>query len=122
MALEWPAYGYWRITFELQRCGFEVNHKRVLRMMREDNLLCVRRLVENSDRRGPARLSPHCIEIPFAFNNQWQMPEMVGTGPETQTMADRVSGAWVAFARSRNTSHALIPKWLPYNSTDRRPC
>src|SRR3954469_16133690 len=37
------AYGYRRITAELQQRGFEVNHKRVLRMMREDNLLCVRR-------------------------------------------------------------------------------
>jgi len=43
VALESPAYGYRRITYELQRRGFAVNHKRVLRMMREDNLLCVRR-------------------------------------------------------------------------------
>jgi putative transposase len=42
VALESPAYGYRRITAELQK-RFEVNHKRVLRMMREDNLLCVRR-------------------------------------------------------------------------------
>jgi para-nitrobenzyl esterase len=68
---------------------------------------------------GGRRLSPHCIEIPFAFNNQWQMPEMVGTGPEIQTMADRVSGAWVAFARTGNPSHALIPKWTPYTAADR---
>src|SRR6185503_6645536 len=37
------AYGDRRITAELQKRGFAVNHKRVLRMMREDNLLCVRR-------------------------------------------------------------------------------
>ena len=43
VALEWPAYGYRRITHELQQRGFQINHKRVLRMMREDNLLCVRR-------------------------------------------------------------------------------
>lgn len=42
IALESPAYGYRRITAELQR-SFQVNHKRVLRMMREDNLLCIRR-------------------------------------------------------------------------------
>jgi putative transposase len=42
-ALECPAYGYRRITHELQQQGFDINHKRVLRMMREDNLLCVRR-------------------------------------------------------------------------------
>ena len=43
VALESPAYGYRRITFELQHRGLDVNHKRVLRMMREDNLVCVRR-------------------------------------------------------------------------------
>jgi len=43
IALESPAYGYRRITVELQNQGFDINHKRVLRMMRQDNLLCVRR-------------------------------------------------------------------------------
>ena len=43
VALEWPAYGYRRIAAELQQRGFQANHKRVLRMLREDNLLCVRR-------------------------------------------------------------------------------
>jgi transposase InsO family protein len=43
IAVESPAYGYRRIAAELQKRGFAVNHKRVLRMMREDNLLCVRR-------------------------------------------------------------------------------
>ena len=42
VALEWPAYGYRRITRELQRRGFAVNHKRVLRLIRVDNLLCLR--------------------------------------------------------------------------------
>jgi putative transposase len=42
IALKFPAYGYRRITAELQRNGFLVNHKRVLRLMREDNLLCLR--------------------------------------------------------------------------------
>jgi putative transposase len=43
IAVEFPAYGYRRITAELHRRGFDVNHKRVLRLMREDNLLCLRR-------------------------------------------------------------------------------
>jgi len=43
VALEMPAYGYRRMTVELQQRGWRVNHKRVLRLMREDNLLCLRR-------------------------------------------------------------------------------
>jgi putative transposase len=36
-------YGYRRIAKELGRNGLVVNHKRVLRLMRKDNLLCLRR-------------------------------------------------------------------------------
>ena len=36
-------YGYRRIAKELGRNGLRVNHKRVLRLMRKDNLLCLRR-------------------------------------------------------------------------------
>jgi transposase InsO family protein len=43
IALECPAYGRRRITAELDRRGWKVNRKRVQRIMREDNLLCLRR-------------------------------------------------------------------------------
>ena len=43
IALEWPSYGRRRITRELHRRGRAVNWKRVYRLMREDNLLCVRK-------------------------------------------------------------------------------
>ena len=43
IALEWPSYGRRRITRELRRRGWTVNPKRIYRLMREDNLLCVRR-------------------------------------------------------------------------------
>ncbi len=43
IALEWPSYGSRRITAELKHRGWEVNRKRVQRLMREDNLLCLRK-------------------------------------------------------------------------------
>lgn len=43
IALDMPAYGRRRITAELKRRGWRVNHKKVHRLMREDNLLCLRR-------------------------------------------------------------------------------
>jgi transposase InsO family protein len=43
IALEWPSYGRPRITAELRRRGWIVNPKRVYRILREDNLLCVRK-------------------------------------------------------------------------------
>ena len=41
VALQWSSYGHRRITAELRRRGVVVNHKRVLRLMRGDNLLCL---------------------------------------------------------------------------------
>ena len=43
IALEFPSYGWPRMTAELQRRGWAVNHKRVYHLMREDNLLCLRK-------------------------------------------------------------------------------
>jgi len=43
IALAWPSYGRPRITAELRRCGWTVNAKRVYRLLRKDNLLCVRK-------------------------------------------------------------------------------
>ena len=43
IAVEFPRYGYRRMTIELYNRGFHANHKRVLRMMQEDNLLCARK-------------------------------------------------------------------------------
>jgi putative transposase len=38
--LEFPGYGYRRVTKELHRRGWAVNHKRVMRVMRQESLLC----------------------------------------------------------------------------------
>jgi transposase InsO family protein len=43
VALANRRYGYRRLTAQLRRAGFVVNHKRVLRLMRRDNLLCLRK-------------------------------------------------------------------------------
>jgi putative transposase len=43
LALADRHYGYRRLTAALRREGWSVNHKRVLRIAREDNLLCLRR-------------------------------------------------------------------------------
>lgn len=40
IVLEFPGYGYRRVSAELRRRGWAVNHKRVLRIMREESLLC----------------------------------------------------------------------------------
>jgi transposase InsO family protein len=43
IAYDMPAYGYRRITAQLGRNGVRANHKRVLKLMRKDGLLCNRK-------------------------------------------------------------------------------
>ena len=61
IALQWTAYGYRRVAAELNRRGFHVNHKRVLRLMREDNLLCLRQksFVVTTDSRHTLPIYPN---------------------------------------------------------------
>jgi putative transposase len=61
IALEFPCYGRPRITAELMRRGWAVNHKRVGRIMREDNLLCLRRrkFVVTTDSNHNLRVYPN---------------------------------------------------------------
>jgi putative transposase len=51
IVLGFPGYGYRRVTVALWREGWDVNHKRVLRIMREESLLCQlkRRFVPTTD-------------------------------------------------------------------------
>ena len=75
IALESPAYGYRRITAELNRRGFEVNHKRGLRLMRQDNLLCLRHkaFVVTTDSRHDLPVYPNLARdrVPSGVNQLW---------------------------------------------------
>jgi putative transposase len=61
IALEWPSYGSRRITQELKARGWDVNRKRVQRLMREDNLLCVtkRKFVVTTDSAHGLKVYPN---------------------------------------------------------------
>jgi len=61
----------------------------------------------------------HTLEIPFVFDNVDSATSMTGTGPERQALADKVSGAWVAFARSGNPNHEGLPTWASFDTTKR---
>ena len=43
ICLEYPRYGYRRVTHQLKREGWTINHKKVSRIMREHNWVCRRR-------------------------------------------------------------------------------
>jgi putative transposase len=61
LVLEFPGYGYRRVTAALQRAGWIVNHKRVLRIMREESLLCQlkRGFIRTTDSNHGLRVYPN---------------------------------------------------------------
>jgi putative transposase len=74
IALEFPRYGYRRMTAELRRREHRVNRKRVLRIMREDNLLVqVKRYVRTTFSQHGLRRYPNLIKgmAPEGPNHIW---------------------------------------------------
>lgn len=78
IAVEWPSYGRPRMTKALRRQGWPVNHKRVGQIMREDNLLCVkkRKFVATTDSAHSRKIYPNLAR------------EMVLTGTNQLWIAD----------------------------------
>lgn len=78
LVLEFPGYGYRRVTKALQRDGWGVNHKRVLRVMRQEALLCQlqRRFIVTTD-------SAHALQ---SYPNLLAGTEL--TGPDQAWVAD----------------------------------
>jgi putative transposase len=64
IVLAFPGYGYRRVTHALIREGWSVNHKRVLRVMREESLLCQlkRRFVPTTDSDHAWRVYPNLVK------------------------------------------------------------
>ncbi len=64
IVVEYPRYGYRRVTPQLRREGWAVNHKRVARIMREESLQCQvkRRWVKTTDSNHPYPVYPNLIE------------------------------------------------------------
>jgi para-nitrobenzyl esterase len=63
--------------------------------------------------------SPHTIEIPFAFDNVKISTRLTGGGPEAMALADKISDAWIAFARTGNPNTPKLPHWPAFTAKDR---
>ena len=63
--------------------------------------------------------TPHTLDIPLMFDNAKESAALVGTGEDAQTMADMMSDAWIAFAKTGTPSSALLPEWKPYTPSAR---
>ena len=64
-------------------------------------------------------LAHHALEITFAFDNVVKVPGMSGGGPRAAALADKMSDAWIAFARSGNPNTPKLPRWDAYQPPER---
>lgn len=60
---------------------------------------------------GGFAMSYHCSELPFVFNNVSMSKASAVGGEQAEILADRMSRAWINFARYGNPNHRDIPDW-----------
>ena len=65
--------------------------------------------------------SHHALDLPLVFNNVETSRNMVGPGPDPQRIADSMSSAWIAFARTGNPNANGLPKWPAYDLKTGQP-
>jgi transposase InsO family protein len=90
IVLEFPGYGYRRVTKALQRTGWTVNHKRVLRIMREEALLC--------------QLKRHWVPTTDSGHGLTTYPNLL-----LQTEVRRLNQVWVA-----DITYIRLPRGFAY--------
>jgi para-nitrobenzyl esterase len=65
---------------------------------------------------GPLRAG-HGFELAFVFDNVHE--PVLHASPSRQQLADRMSDAWIAFARAGDPNHDGLPRWPAYDTAAR---
>ncbi len=129
LVLAFPGYGYRRVTMALQREGWAINHKRVLRVMREESLLCQleRRFVRTTDSAHALRTYPNLLAdlVPVGPDQAWVADITYIRLPTTFVYLACVLDAWsrrcIGWQLSRSIDTSLTLAALDQALTKRRP-
>jgi para-nitrobenzyl esterase len=68
---------------------------------------------------GGRMKSAHALEIPFVFDNTEVSKRYTGGGARPAALADKMSDAWIAFARTGSPNTPKLPAWTPYSASGR---
>ena len=126
---EFPCYGWRRMKVELTRVGWTVNHKRVRRIMREDNLLCLRKrkFVVTTDSNHGRRVYPNLARaLTLTGINQLWVADITYVRLETEfvylaVILDAFSRRVIGWALDRTLEDELTLAALRMALESRRP-
>jgi len=129
ICLDFPQYGYRRVTKQLQRERWIVNHKRVLRMMQENDLLCRirKRVVKTTDSDHSYSIFPNFIkDLTTTFINQIWVSDITYIRILTDfiylgIILDLHSRKVIGYALSRHIDTKLTLSALRMTIRDRNP-
>ncbi len=129
ICLEFPRYGYRRVTHQLKREGWLVNYKRVLRLMRESDLLCrvKRRWAKTTNsNHGFARYSNLIKGMTLTHLNQVWLSDITYIRIRTgfvylAAILDAYSRRVIGYALSRSLDTRLTLEALRMAITERQP-
>lgn len=129
IALRWPAYGYRRVHAELRRHGWSVNHKRILRLLRADNLLCLRRrkFILTTDSQHGLPIYPNLVEgmVLTGLDQLW-VADITYIRLQVEfvylaILLDAFSRRCIGWALRRSLEAALVVEALRMSLLHRRP-
>jgi putative transposase len=126
---EFPGYGYRRVTHELHRRGYPVNHKKVLRIMRQRGLLRKkkRRWIRTTDSNHTHRIYPNRMKnLAVTGPNQAWAADITYIGIRNTfvylaVILDLFARRAVGYAISRNIDTALCLEALQMAISHRNP-
>jgi transposase InsO family protein len=129
ICLEFPRYGYRRVTHQLKHEGCQINHKRVLRLMRESDLLCrvKRKWVKTTDSRHRFPRYPNLIKgMAISRLNQVWLSDITYIRIKTgfvylAAILDAYSRRVIGYAVSASLDTALTLKALRMAIAERQP-
>jgi putative transposase len=129
ICLEFPRYGYRRVTAQLKREKLFVNHKRVLRLMRESDLLCrvKRRWINTTDSRHGFPRYPNLVkDVAVSRLNQVWLADITYIRIRTgfvylSAILDAFSRRVIGYAISPRLDASLTLEALLMAVTERQP-
>jgi para-nitrobenzyl esterase len=68
---------------------------------------------------GGRLLAHHALELTFVFDNTTKVAGPSGGGPAAAELAEKMSEAWIAFARRGNPGTSKLPRWPAYTANAR---